>query len=194
MLAICYSRSSYFDSKYDTKREISAISFMPLDSQKPFASTVSVAYWESNIVEIFSIVGTTLKSKSKSPKLHAVVRSLLLYNFGTSTSSKDPNYHAYLLAGLGDGSVATLSWKGNTLHDLTTISLGRTPVNLTPCEVDGKRAVFAAGNRANVFFCEKNRLANSPIMLKVLFVRIKYMQYDTYHFVHINRTFWQCQS
>lgn len=140
---------------------------MPLDSQKPFSAILTVAYWGSNTVEVFVISGATLNVKARSPRLPAVVRSLLLYNFGTSINTKDPNHHAYLLAGLGDGSIATMSWKDNNLRDLKITSLGRAPVTLTPCEVDGKKSVFAAGNRANIFFGENNRLANSPIMLKV---------------------------
>lgn len=105
--------------------------------------------------------------QTKSPPLPAVVRSLLLFNFGTDTSSKAPDYHPYLLAGLGDGSVASLQWKDGALKDLKIISLGRSPVTLIPCEVDGKKTIFASGNQAMVFYSEKNRLANSAIMLKV---------------------------
>lgn len=162
------------DRIHPTGSEISAISFMPLDPQKPFSTIVSVAYWESNVVELFTISNGVLSSgpSTRSMPLPAVVRSLLLYNFGTDTSSKKPNYHAYLLAGLGDGSVASLAWKGGVLKDLKMISLGHAPISLTPCEVDGKKSVFAAGNQANIFFYEKNRLANSPVMLKVVIILI----------------------
>ena len=84
-------------------------------------------------------------------------------------SSKGADHHAFLLAGLGDGSVASMLWKDNKLMDLVVVSLGHAPVSLTPFEVDGKHTVLAAGNRATVFFYDskKNRLSNSPIMLKV---------------------------
>lgn len=84
-------------------------------------------------------------------------------------SSKGADHHAFLLAGLGDGSVASMLWKDNELKDLVVVSLGHAPVSLTPFEVDDKRTVLAAGNRATVFFYDskKNRLSNSPIMLKV---------------------------
>jgi DNA damage-binding protein 1 len=162
------------DRIHPTGSEISAISFMPLDPQKPFSTIVSVAYWESNVIELFTISNGALSSgpSTRSMALPALVRSLLLYNFGTDTSPKKPNYHAYLLAGLGDGSVASLAWKGGVLKDLKIISLGHAPISLTPCEVDGKKSVFAAGNQASIFFCEKNRLANSPVMLKVVLIFI----------------------
>ena len=140
---------------------------MPLDSQKPFSTILTVAYWGSNIVEAFVISKGILSMKAQSPRLPAVVRSLFLYNFGTGVSPKDPDHHAYLLAGLGNGSIATMSWKDNNLWDLKITSLGKTPVGVTPCDVDGRRSVIAAGNRASVFVFENNRLTNSPIILKV---------------------------
>ncbi|KDR82646.1 hypothetical protein GALMADRAFT_837022 [Galerina marginata CBS 339.88] len=153
---------------HSTQAEISAVSFSPLDPKKFFSTLLSVAYWSSNIVEVFVLRDGALKSetRTRSTPLPAVVRSLLLFNFGSDTSSKGPDHHPYLLAGLGDGSVASLHWKDGVLKDLKVISLGRAPVSLSPCEVDGKRSVFAAGNKATVFFCEKSRLANSAIMLK----------------------------
>ncbi|KAF9485871.1 hypothetical protein BDN70DRAFT_870784 [Pholiota conissans] len=169
LLCIARNKNEFFEVlKHDTNSEISAISFMPLNAHKRFSSILSVAYWESNAVELFSISNNILSSTSstRSVSLPAVVRSLLLYNFGTDTNSKKPDYHAYLLAGLGDGSVASLSYKGGELKDLKITSLGHAPVSLTPCEVDGRMSVFAAGSRASIFFSEKNRLANSPIMLK----------------------------
>ena len=94
---------------------------------------------------------------------------MLLFNFGNDVSSKGVDHHAFLLAGLGDGSVASMLWKDNELRDLVVVSLGHAPVSLTPFKVDDKRTVLAAGNRATVFFYDskKNRLSNSPIMLKV---------------------------
>lgn len=152
-----------------THSEISAITFLPLDPTKNFSTYLTVAYWSSNIVQVFTLRDGCLVTDDswRSAPLPAVVRSLLLFNFGSDTSSKGADYHPYLLAGLGDGSVATLHWKGGVLQDLKVISLGNAPVNLTPCEVDGRKTVFAAGNQATVFFCDKNRLTNSAIMLKV---------------------------
>jgi DNA damage-binding protein 1 len=151
------------------KSEISAVSFIPLNPQKAFSSNLIVAYWISNIVELFTIEKGILKSsnESKTPSLPAVVRSVLLYNFGSDTSSKGADYQPYLLAGLGDGSVVSFTCKGGCLTGQKIVSLGHAPVSLTSCVVDGKKAVFAAGNRATVFFCDKNRLVNSAIMLKV---------------------------
>ena len=94
---------------------------------------------------------------------------MLLFNFGNDASPKGADHHAFLLAGLGDGSVASMLWKDNKLKDLKIVSLGHAPVSLTPFQVDDKHTVLAAGNRATVFFYDpkKNRLVNSPIMLKV---------------------------
>ncbi|KAF8158252.1 mono-functional DNA-alkylating methyl methanesulfonate N-term-domain-containing protein [Crassisporium funariophilum] len=146
--------------------EVSAISCIPLNPQKHASNLISMAYWNSNVVEIFSISEGKFTSESKSPSLPAVVRSIVLYNFGSDTSSKGQNYHAYLLAGLGDGSVAAMVWKDGQLKDLKIIPLGHAPVSLTAFEVDGKKTVFAAGNRATILSFDRNRLVNSPIMLK----------------------------
>ncbi|KAF8908996.1 CPSF A subunit region-domain-containing protein [Gymnopilus junonius] len=142
---------------HSTFSEISAISFSPLDPKKFFSTLLVVSYWSTNTIELFTLREGILKSemRTKSPPLPAVVRSLLF-----------TGYHPYLLAGLGDGSVASLQWRDGALKDLKIISLGRSPVTLTPCEVEGRKTVFAAGNQAMVFYCEKNRLASSAIMLK----------------------------
>lgn len=98
---------------------------------------------------------------------------MLLFNFGSDVSPKGANHHAFLLAGLGDGSVASMLWKENKLQDLKVVSLGHAPVSLTPFKVDDTHTVLAAGNRATVFFYDhkKNRLVNSPLTLKVWYFR-----------------------
>jgi len=135
-----------------------------LNPQVAYSGRLLVAYWKTNIVEILDIAN---KSTICSPPLPFLVRSVLLYNFGTDKSSKGLDYHAYLLAGLGDGSIVTMMFKEGQLKDLKTISLGHAPVHLTPCVVEGRKSVFAAGNRSIVFFVDKGRLINSPITLKV---------------------------
>ena len=140
------------------------MSLSSLNPQVAYSNRLLVAYWKTNVVEILDIGN---KSTVCSPPLPFLVRSVLLYNFGTDKSSKGSDYHAYLLAGLGDGSVVTMMFKEGQLKDLKTISLGHAPVHLTPCVVEGRKSVFAAGNRSTVFYVDKGRLVNSPIMLKV---------------------------
>ncbi|KIM43302.1 hypothetical protein M413DRAFT_444121 [Hebeloma cylindrosporum] len=169
VLCIEYDASKFKELiKHSAKSEISAVSFIPLNPQKPFSMNVVVSYWSSNIIELFTIEKGTLTSsnETRTPPLPAVVRSILLYNFGSDTSSKGSDYQPYLLAGLGDGSVVSFTLKDGSLKDQKILSLGHAPVTLTPCVVDGKKSVFAAGNRATVFFCDKNRLVNSAVVLK----------------------------
>ncbi|KAJ3503729.1 hypothetical protein NLJ89_g8306 [Agrocybe chaxingu] len=128
-----------------TGSEISAVTIHPLNTQKSFSAQLAVAYWTKNVVEIFKIASEgRLQSTDtgKSSQLPAIIRSLMLYNFGAD-KSPGADYHPYLLAGLGDGSVATMSWKGGALTDRKIISLG-----------------------ATILYYENGRLANSPIMLK----------------------------
>lgn len=119
------------------------------------------------MVEILRLgKGNKLESLSKTPPLPAVVRSLVLHNLGTESSGS--NSHPYVLAGLGDGSVAIFAWKDNKeLADKKLISLGYAPVSLSLCEVEGKKAVFAAGTQATIVSWDGRRLRDSPIMLKV---------------------------
>lgn len=147
--------------------EVSAVSCTPLDPNKYFSTNVLVAYWGTNIIEIFSLEATGFSSVYKSPPLPALVRSLLLHNFGLDSSSKGQDYQPYLLAGLGDGTIVSFAWKDRHLKDQNIVSLGSSPVCLTTCEVEGRRTVFAAGNRATVLSWEEKRLHHSPIMLKV---------------------------
>jgi DNA damage-binding protein 1 len=141
-----------------------------------------VSYWGKNEIEVFVINSEGFSSVSKSPPLPALVRSAILYNFGSDTSPKGADYHPYVLAGLGDGSVVYFAWKDKQLKDRKTISLGHAPVSLTVCQVDGKRTVFVAGNRATVLSWEKKRVHTSPIMLKVL-------NFDSIHSIKLTPCF-----
>lgn len=107
---------------------------------------------------------------TESVALPALPRSVLLHNFGSGRSSKEEDFQPHVLAGLTDGSVVALSFKNNELKDQKVFSLGTAPVSLSVCEVDGKRTVFASGSRSAVFFWDKQRLRQSPVMLKVRFV------------------------
>ncbi|KAF5382718.1 hypothetical protein D9615_002834 [Tricholomella constricta] len=146
--------------------DISAISCTPLDPTICFSNYITVAYWGTNIIEIFVLDKKGFVSISKSAPLPALVRSVLLHSFGSDHSAKGEDFHPHLLAGLGDGSVVYFPWKNKQLNDKKVISLGHAPVSLSMCLVDGKRTVFAAGNRATVLTWEKKRIHSSPIMLK----------------------------
>ncbi|KAF9496184.1 hypothetical protein BDN71DRAFT_1415949 [Pleurotus eryngii] len=147
-------------------QEVSAISCVPIGNSPYFTRYIALAYWEKNVVEILRLgKGNKLESISKTPSLPAVVRSLVLHNFGTEPSGS--NSRPYVLAGLGDGSVAVFAWKDNKeLADKKLISLGDAPVSLSLCEVEGKTAVFAAGTQATIVSWDGRRLRDSPIMLK----------------------------
>ncbi|KAJ7163278.1 CPSF A subunit region-domain-containing protein [Mycena filopes] len=101
---------------------------------------------------------TQVSALSTQP-LSAVVRSVLLYDFGSDCDS-----HPHLLAGLGDGSFVSFTWdeENGTLGKPNLTSLGNLPVSLTPCVVDGKRALFAAGSRAMVLLWERDSIHHSP--------------------------------
>ncbi|KAH6912768.1 mono-functional DNA-alkylating methyl methanesulfonate N-term-domain-containing protein [Coprinopsis sp. MPI-PUGE-AT-0042] len=161
-------------------RAISAISCISIDPSKRYATHFAVAYWDpgtdfaeapGNVaVEVFelkaSAAGQTFNSIASVPKktLPGLVRSLLPFDFGTSKDDQ----HSYLLCGTVEGSVAHFVWRNGNLLDHKIVSLGYMPVNLVPCVVDGKKAVWAVGNRATIFTYEKKRLTHSPVTLKDL--------------------------
>lgn len=132
-----------------------------------------MAYWEPRTVQIFNVrPNEPLKAEiapDSLPALPALARSLQLYNFGKNISPKGPDFQGYLICGLADGSVVHFAWDavGHRLSDRKVISLGNSPVHLTVCQVDGKKAIFAAGDRATVLSTEKGKLVQSPVMLKV---------------------------
>ncbi|KAJ7505532.1 CPSF A subunit region-domain-containing protein [Mycena galericulata] len=144
--------------------EVSALSCTPLDTRRSASEIVVVAYWQSNHIEILQQVQGDFVSLCKTGSLNAVVRSILLYDFG----SGEGDSHPYLLAGLGDGSFVFFSWdeEKRVLGASKLTSLGNLPVCFAPCIVDGKRALFAAGSRAMVFSWDREGLQNSPVMLK----------------------------
>ncbi|KAF8650163.1 hypothetical protein AX16_005397 [Volvariella volvacea WC 439] len=151
--------------------EISAVSCMPLDPKKPFASLIPVAYWGSNIIEVILLDRTGFVSVCKSAPLPAVVRSLTLFSFGAAedavqNTGNHNQSNPHLVAGLADGSIVTFAWKDKQLKDRKIVSLGHTPVALAPCMVEGNRAIFAAGYRAMMLSWDRKRLRYSPIMLK----------------------------
>lgn len=161
-------------SQGDFVSEISAVSCVPLDPAKFFSNYITVSYWGSNVVEIFLLEAEVFVPVSKSSPLPALVRSVVLHNFGSDHSSKGIDHHPYVLAGLGDGSLVLLPWKDRQLKDKKIISLGQAPVSFSVCEVDKKRVIFAASNRATLVSLDKNRLRISPIMLKVSIPRSFY--------------------
>ncbi|PFH53878.1 hypothetical protein AMATHDRAFT_72908 [Amanita thiersii Skay4041] len=146
--------------------EISAVSCTPLDPTRCFTNHIVVSYWGRNIVEIFQPTANGFVSLCKTSSLPYLIRSLLLYNFGSGTSPKSDEHYPHLLVGLDDGSLVTFVWKEKELKEKKLVSLGHAPVILAPCTVDGKKTVLAAGNRATLVSFDKKRLQFSPVSLK----------------------------
>ncbi|KAI0337556.1 hypothetical protein BDW22DRAFT_1363933 [Trametopsis cervina] len=149
-------------------KEISALSCTPLDPTKKFALYIAVAFWESSTIQLLSLKDeqSYLAPFCDSPPLPAIVRSVVLHNFGQGKKSKDADFRPYVVAGLADGSVTTMSFQEKELKDLKFFPLGSIPVALSVTVVDGKRNVFANGSRAAVFYWERQRLCQSSVMLK----------------------------
>jgi len=165
--------------------EISAVSCTPLDPTKNFTSNVAAAFWHTNQVKILKFSQEGFTFVAQSPKLSAPVRSLLFYKFGTGNKSDDKDYHAFLLAGLADGSLVTMAWVNNELQDPKVISLGAAPVCLSSYEIQGKRTALAAGSRSVVISWDKSRLKYSPVTLKVC---LNYFHFPIFHLTRISRT------
>jgi DNA damage-binding protein 1 len=145
------------------------VSCVPQDAGRNFSTLVTVAFWGSNHIEIFSIERTEprLKLVCKTDPLSHVPRSLLLCNFVRRPDVADSRTH--LLASLGNGTVVSFAFRNSNLSDQKTVHLGGAPVCIKalPYEVDGRLAVFASGSVASIFSYDKNRLRNTPIVFKV---------------------------
>ncbi|THV04459.1 hypothetical protein K435DRAFT_649225 [Dendrothele bispora CBS 962.96] len=148
------------------KTEISAVSCTPLNSSKNFTSNVAVAFWHTNRIKILKFSEEGFTFITESPELSAPARSLLFYNFGIDNKPDESDYHAFLLAGLADGTLVTMTWIRNELHSVKVVSLGAGPVCLSADEVQGKRTVLAAGSRSVMVSWEKSGLHYSPVTLK----------------------------
>jgi len=98
--------------------------------------------------------------------LTSLPRSLLLYNFGSGRKLKEADYHPHLLVGLADGTVVSFNFRDNNLQEKKIFALGTAPVSFSTCKVDGRTAIFASGSRASVLYWERQRLHQSPVMLK----------------------------
>lgn len=149
-------------------KEIAALSCSPLDPTKNFSPFVAVSFWESNTVALLSTKDPAhpLSTHAESAPLPALAHSLLLHNFGTGRSARDADFQPYVVAGLVDGSVVCVSARNSELREQKLFSLGTTPVSLRVSTVDGERTVFATGSRAAVFYWDRQRLRQSPVMLK----------------------------
>ncbi|EPQ54734.1 hypothetical protein GLOTRDRAFT_116530 [Gloeophyllum trabeum ATCC 11539] len=152
----------------DGTKEIAAVSCLPIDPSKYYSTQVAVAFWASNEVKVLSITSAQnyLTPVCATGPLPSLPRSVLLYNFGTGVKSDSRDYVPHLLVGLADGTALAFVYKDNTLSDKRVFSFGTGPVSLTPCEVDGKRSVFACAKRSGLLFWEKQRLQLSPMLVK----------------------------
>ncbi|KAF5362887.1 hypothetical protein D9758_007154 [Tetrapyrgos nigripes] len=149
------------------KSEISAVSCTPLNPSKNYAQHVAVAFWHTNQIKIYKLTEVGFAVVAQSPCLPALVRSVMFYNFGTEVDKPlERDYHAYMVAGLADGSLVTLAWVDGEMKDMKVVSLGKYPVSLAPHEIGGRRTIIATGSRSVMVSWEKSRLQYSPVNLK----------------------------
>ncbi|KAH9841501.1 mono-functional DNA-alkylating methyl methanesulfonate N-term-domain-containing protein [Rhodofomes roseus] len=149
--------------------EIAAVSCAPFDPTKNYATMIAVSFWGTNRVALLSLnTAETYLSTLCEVGVPSLPRSLLLHNFGASRSRKEPDFRPHLLAGLADGSVVSfgIREKEGALAEQKQFSLGTAPVSFTTCVVDGRKAVLASGSRASVMYWDRQRLNQSPVMLK----------------------------
>ncbi|KZT28894.1 hypothetical protein NEOLEDRAFT_1239376 [Neolentinus lepideus HHB14362 ss-1] len=154
---------------FEAGAEIAAISCLPMDSSKYYATQVAVAFWDTNEVKILSITSAQsyLTPVCTTGSLPSLPRSLLLHNFSLSSSAtREWQDLSHLLVGLADGTALAYVYKDATLSEKRVFSFGSGPVTLTPCKVDGKRGVFACASRAGVVFWDKGRLQTAPMLVK----------------------------
>ncbi|OBZ68977.1 DNA damage-binding protein 1 [Grifola frondosa] len=147
-------------------KEIAAISCAPFDPSKEYSTYIALSFWGINKVTIISLASPDLTPVCETSALPSLPHSILLYNFGTGRRPKDLDYHPHVLVGLTDGTAVSYTFKDNQLKEHKVFSLGIAPVSLSTCVIDGKTGVFASGSRASVLYWGRQRVHQSPIMLK----------------------------
>ncbi|KAL4251847.1 DNA damage-binding protein 1 [Abortiporus biennis] len=162
----------YKDFKDDEghTKEICSVSCQPFDSSKHFAMYIAVAFWGTNTISILSLEKseTYMSPICSTPSLPSLPSSIALHNFGSGRRSKDPEFHPYLVAGCVDGTVVSFPFvpSSGELKDKKVFGLGHTPVKLCVCHVDDKRVVLGIGDRSAIFYWDKRRVKQSPVMLQ----------------------------
>ncbi|CAK5284353.1 unnamed protein product [Mycena citricolor] len=143
--------------------QVSAISCSPPLAGADASEYVIIAYWGDNKIQVLRQKGKGFEVVHTTETLRAVVRNLALCDFG---SVEEPR--PYLLAGLGDGTLLTFTWSEGRLLDQQAANMGDLPVFLSPCNVQGKNALLAAGSRTAVLSWQTDRIHHSPVVLNNL--------------------------
>lgn len=159
---------------------------------------ITVAAWSSNAVAVLYTGTEGIKVAHVTPEhAHASLPvSVMLYNFGAPKSSRKRTAPAsgpeeeneprqYLLIGHADGSITSYVYakhefknEGQStklvrveLKEKKHMVMGTTPISLTAVEMEGRKAICAAGSRAAFVFYSQGRLQQAPILVEVSFLR-----------------------
>ena len=141
--------------------EISAISISPQSRTSKFSKYVTLGFWRTNTVKVFSLPTFTLIHQLSMPHLP---RSLLLYDFGDRSSP-----HTYLIVSLANGKVVLYPFSKDALGERKEALLSDCPLSLSKCEVNGQTALLASGTRSALFYWAKETLNHSAVLIKVGF-------------------------
>lgn len=173
--SICSSKLTWRDSarfclqrcRFDSvHKEICSISCQSFDYAGMFTTRLAVSFWSNNTVALYGFQGNKLQLLSQCDPLSSLPKSVLLHNFGVGRKAKDADYRPYILAGLVDGSIISFNFRDNQLQDKKVFSLGGTPVQLSPCDIDGRRAVFASGSTSAILYWDKQSIRYCPVLIK----------------------------
>lgn len=131
-----------------------------------FTTRIAVSFWEDNTIALYGFQGNKLQLIFQCDPLPSLPNSVLLHNFGTGRRAKDLDYRPCVLAGLVDGSILSFNFRDNEFQDKKAFSLGGTPIHLSTCDIDGKRAVFASGSTSAILYWDKQSVRYSPVLMK----------------------------
>ena len=131
-----------------------------------FTTRIAVSFWTENIIALYSFQGNKLQPLAQSELLPSLPRSVLLHNFGPGRKPKDAEYRPHVLAGLTNGSIVSFNFKDNKFQDKKIFSVGELPVQLSPCEIDGRKSVFASGATSAIVYWDKQSVRYSPVLVK----------------------------
>ncbi|EPQ28698.1 uncharacterized protein PFL1_04001 [Pseudozyma flocculosa PF-1] len=171
-------------SRTALQNEVACMDISPLQPSRP-AAHCAIAMWGSMSAQILSLPALKPVGQSAfaSERLPSLPRSIVIHRFGdvaedTQGTPSSPAGPAYLLIGLGDGTLLTYrlglpdadSYSDTVgVYDQKAVSLGTRALRLDKVQTsEGLLAVSVAGERPTIVFADARRFSFSAIKYRAV--------------------------
>ena len=140
------------------EHEVACLDVTPIDDGGE-ARFAALGLWTDLTLRVLALPSLAEVSR-EAVGGEVIPRSVLLCPFSPSS--------VFLLAGLGDGQLLSLSLSTSSgaLSGRKRLTLGSQPIALSPFRTGGRLHVFAACDRPTVVYCAQERLLYSTVNLK----------------------------